>query len=154
MLREFGPGASLFGHSFGGLIAAAAAPRVEGLTHLALYEPPMGGVLGGPEWMDRLEALVAAGDRERALGGFLRDIGGYTDDEIDAMRRTPVWEARLATMPTAVRELRAENAYRLPVEALGPAHHAGVAAGGEREPGVGAALDARPTPRRSPAWRW
>ena len=34
------------------------------------------------------------------------------------MRGTPVWDARLATMPTAVRELRAENAYRLPVEAL------------------------------------
>ena len=53
-----------------------------------------------------------------ALLDFLRDIGGYTDAEIAAMRGTPVWDARLATMPTAVREMRAENAYRLPIEAL------------------------------------
>jgi pimeloyl-ACP methyl ester carboxylesterase len=118
VLREFGPEASLFGHSFGGLIAAAAATRAEGLTRLTLYEPPMGGVLESPAWNDRFAALVAAGDRERALRGFLRDIGGYTDHEIDGMRQTPVWDARLATMPTAVRELRAENAYALPVEAL------------------------------------
>ena len=75
MLREFGPGPVLFGHSYGGLIAAAAAARAEGLDRLVLYEPPMGGVLGGPEWVDRLEALVAAGDRERALRDFLQDIG-------------------------------------------------------------------------------
>ncbi len=68
--------------------------------------------------MDRLEALVAAGDRERALRAFLKDIGGYTDAEIDAMGDTPVWDARLATLPTVIRELRAENSYRLPVEAL------------------------------------
>jgi len=118
VLREFGPGPALFGHSYGGLIAAAAATRAEDLGHLVLYEPPMGGVLGGPGWVDRLEALVAAGDRERALRGFLKDIGGYTDAEIDAMGETPVWDARLATLPTVIRELRAENAYRLPAEAL------------------------------------
>ena len=118
VLREFGPRPMLFGHSYGGLIAAAAAARAEDLDRLVLYEPPMGGVLEGPEWVDRLEALVAAGDRERALRAFLKDIGGYTDAEIDAMGDTPVWDARLATMPTVIRELRAENAYRLPVEAL------------------------------------
>jgi pimeloyl-ACP methyl ester carboxylesterase len=118
LLREFGPGASLFGHSYGGLIAAAAAARAEGLDRLVLYEPPMGGVLNAGAWVDRLDALVAAGDREPALLDFLRDIGGYTEVEIAAMRGTPVWDARLATMPTAVREMRAENEYRLPIEAL------------------------------------
>ncbi len=118
VLREFGPRPLLFGHSFGGLIAAAAATRSDGLDRLALYEPPMGGVLGTPAWTDRLEALVAAGDGERALRDFLRDVGGYSDAQIDAMRDTPVWDARLATMPTVARELRAEHAYRLPVEAL------------------------------------
>ena len=118
VLREFGPEPLLFGHSYGGLIAAAAATRADGLSGLVLYEPPMGGVLGTPEWVEGIEALVAAGDRERALRDFLHDIGGYSDAEIDAMRGTPVWEARVAIVPTIVRELRAEHAYRLPAEAL------------------------------------
>jgi pimeloyl-ACP methyl ester carboxylesterase len=119
VLRDFGPAPLLFGHSYGGLIAAAAATRADGLSGLVLYEPPMGGVLGTPDWVDAVEALVAAGERERALRAFLHHIGGYSDAEIDAMRGTPVWEARLAIVPTIVRELRAEHAYSLPVDALG-----------------------------------
>jgi pimeloyl-ACP methyl ester carboxylesterase len=118
VLSGLGPGPLLFGHSFGGLIAAAAATRADGLRGLVLYEPPMGGSLETPEWVDRIEALVAADDRERALRDFLHDIGGYSDAEIDAMRGTPVWEARLAIVPTILRELRAEHAYQLPVQEL------------------------------------
>ena len=66
----------------------------------------MGGVLGDAGWVDRLEALVAAATVSGRCTSFLRDVGGYTGREIDAMRRTPVWEARLATMPTAARAAR------------------------------------------------
>ncbi|MBN1528502.1 MAG: alpha/beta hydrolase [Thermoleophilaceae bacterium] len=117
-LSELGPGATLFGHSYGALVAAAAAPRAEGLERLALYEPPMGGVLASNEWRERFSARIATGDRDRAVTDFLADIGGYSQNEIDAMRGTPVWDARLEIAPTVIRELEAESRYELPAEAL------------------------------------
>ena len=111
VVREAGPGALLFGHSYGGLVAAGAATRLNALPRLALYEPPMGGVLADEAWTARFEANLQAGERDRAMRDFMSDVGGYTDAEIDAMQGTPAWEARLAAAPTVPRELRAEQAY-------------------------------------------
>ena len=112
VVREAGsglPDVVLFGHSYGALIAAGAAARLSRLRALALYEPPMGGVLADDAWIDRYEARVAAGERAEAVRAFMLDVGGYRQEEIDAMVGTPAWEARLAVAPTAVRELRAER---------------------------------------------
>ena len=40
---------------------------------------------------------------------MLVDILEMTDDEIDAMRSTPLWPIRLAAAPTVPRECRAEE---------------------------------------------
>ena len=72
---------------------------------------------------------------------FLADVGGYSEAEIDAMRGTPVWEARLAIVPTVDPRARAENAYRLPVEALGRSGCPTLMLVGSGEPGLGAPLD-------------
>ena len=106
---EAGPGALLFGHSYGGLVAAGAAARLDGLPALALYEAPMGGVLADEAWTARFEANLDAGDRERAMRDFMSDVGGYGEAEIEAMQGTPAWAARLAASPTVPRELRAEQ---------------------------------------------
>ena len=113
VVREAGPGALLFGHSYGGLVAAGAATRLPGLPGLALYEPPMGGVLADEAWTARFEERLR--DRRPRLGRarFMRDVGGYTDAEIDQMKRTPAWAGRLAVAPTVPRELRAERALAL-----------------------------------------
>jgi pimeloyl-ACP methyl ester carboxylesterase len=108
VVEAAGEGALLFGHSFGGLVAAGAAALLPGLPKLALYEPPMGGVLAAEPWIERFEERVAAGDRPAAVREFLRDVGGYGDDDIDAMQETAAWGARLAAAPTVPRELRAE----------------------------------------------
>ena len=63
-MREAGPGALLFGHSYGGLVAAGAAARLDGLPRLALYEAPMGGVLADEAWTARFEALVEPATRD------------------------------------------------------------------------------------------
>jgi pimeloyl-ACP methyl ester carboxylesterase len=105
-----GPEALLFGHSYGALLAAGAARRLPGLRRLALYEPPMGGVLADESWVQRFEARVEAGEGGAAVRQFLHDIGGYSQDEIDAMEGTPVWDKRLEVAPTVPRELRAEHA--------------------------------------------
>jgi len=112
-LREAGPGALLVGHSYGALVACGAAARLDGLPRLALYEPPMGGVLADEAWIERFEERVDAGRRGEAVREFLRDVGGYSHDEIDAMEGTPAWEQRLAVAPTVPRELRAEHALAL-----------------------------------------
>jgi pimeloyl-ACP methyl ester carboxylesterase len=118
VVRDAGPGAVLFGHSFGGLVAAAAAARAEALSALVLYEPPMGGVLATSEWTDRLEARIDAGEHAGAVTDFLRDVGGYSQAEIEAMRGTAAWEARQAIVRSVIRELRAEHRYELPADEL------------------------------------
>jgi pimeloyl-ACP methyl ester carboxylesterase len=119
VVREAGPGALLFGHSYGGLVAAGAAARLDGLSGLAVYEGPMGGVLADGAWTARFEQLVQSGDRDAASRDFMSDIGGYTDAEIEAMRGTPAWQARLDASPTVPRELRAERAFAIDALCLG-----------------------------------
>jgi pimeloyl-ACP methyl ester carboxylesterase len=104
-----GEGAALFGHSYGGLVAAGAAGRLPRLERLVLYEPPMGGVLADEAWIERFETQLEGGNRPAAVREFLRDIGGYSASEIDAMQETVAWPRRLAVAPTVPRELRAER---------------------------------------------
>jgi pimeloyl-ACP methyl ester carboxylesterase len=108
----------LFGHSYGALVSAGAAPLIEGLPRLVLYEPPMGGVLAEPPVIDRLESQIADGDRDAAVSEFLRDIAGYDEGELEELRKSPVWEQRKAVAHTLPRELRAECEYELNRAAL------------------------------------
>jgi pimeloyl-ACP methyl ester carboxylesterase len=110
VVREAGEGALLFGHSYGALVSAGAAGRLDGLERLVLYEPPMGGVLADVAWSERFEAHLAAGDPDAAVRLFLHDVGGYSHVEIDVMEGTPAWQERLAVAPTVPRELHAERA--------------------------------------------
>jgi pimeloyl-ACP methyl ester carboxylesterase len=109
VVRAAGEGALLFGHSYGGLVVAGAAARLDGLPRIALYEGPMGGVLATEDWTARFEANLAAGRPEQAMRDFMRDVGGYADADIEAMEGTPAWQARIAASPTVPRELRAEH---------------------------------------------
>ena len=118
VVRDAGEDAVLMGHSYGGLVAAGAARLLEGLPRLALYEPPMGGVLVDPETIDRWTRLIEEGDRDPVVREFLGQVGGYDEAAIDEMARTQLWEARKRVTPTLPRELRAELAHRLDREAL------------------------------------
>jgi pimeloyl-ACP methyl ester carboxylesterase len=113
VVRDAGPDATLFGHSYGGLVSAGAAVRLGRLPRLVLYEPPMGGVLADEAWIERYEAHLAAGERKAAVRAFMHDVGGYSREELDDMEGTPVWQARLEVAHTAPRELRAERDFVL-----------------------------------------
>jgi pimeloyl-ACP methyl ester carboxylesterase len=119
VVRDAGAGAVLVGHSYGGLIAAGAAPLLDGLPRLVLYEPPMGGVLAEPHLIDRWERSILDGDPDLMVREFFRDVAGYSDEEIATLARSPVWELRKRVSPTVPRELRAELAFRLDGAALG-----------------------------------
>jgi pimeloyl-ACP methyl ester carboxylesterase len=118
VVRDTGPGALLFGHSYGGLVAAGAALQLD-LPRLALYEPAMGGELSTAEKIERWEGLIEADERDTVLREFFRDLVGYDDAAIEELARSPVWELRRGIVPTLPRELRAELAHRFEAEALG-----------------------------------
>ena len=111
VVRDAGDGALLFGHSYGGLVAAGAALELE-LWRLALYEPAMGGGLASEATIERWERLIEQDERDTVTREFLHDIGGYDDADIDRLEQTPLWEERRRIVPTVPRELRAELTHR------------------------------------------
>jgi hypothetical protein len=67
------------------------------------------------EDVDRIEDLVARDEREEALVRAFRSFG-FTLEELEQIRASPTWSARLAAAHTVAREVRAEEAYRVDPE--------------------------------------
>ena len=101
----------VYGHSYGGECAFGAALRTTNIRSLVLYEgwpPVMPEKLKFPGGIEeRLDALVASGDREAALELFWRQVVKVTEEDIQAIRAQPTWPSRLATVHTITREFRA-----------------------------------------------
>ena len=103
----------LFGHSYGALCALEAALRTDKFAGLILYEPAIYGEGESgvsPQQLERLEALLVAGDREGVVTTFMGEILGISPDQL---KSSPAWPGRVAAAHTLPRELRAEEAYRL-----------------------------------------
>jgi pimeloyl-ACP methyl ester carboxylesterase len=112
------------GHSYGGRIAVGAALRTDAIRRVVCYEgaPPAPGAGYQHEdaaTLQRVEALVAAGDRDEALATFMRAIVGMPEDELAAFRANPIWPRRAGAVDTTIRELRAEVEPAAGLEALG-----------------------------------
>jgi pimeloyl-ACP methyl ester carboxylesterase len=107
--------ASLFGHSYGATVALGAALVARNLYKLVLYEPAPGISAVPSEDLDRIEDLVARDEREEALVHAFRSFG-LTPEELEQMRASPTWSARVAAAHTVTREVRAEEAYRVDPE--------------------------------------
>lgn len=124
MAREFedvaavvdaiGEGANLLGHSFGALCAFEAALLTPHVRRLVAYEPPPAPVPEGA--LDRIQAALDAGDRERALITFLRELVRMPPHELEQFRASPVFPLRVAAAHTIPREFRAVEAYRFEPE--------------------------------------
>ena len=108
----------LFGHSFGALCALEAAMQTDRLSGLVLYEPFIGEGEGfcTPEQLQRLDNLLATGDRDGVVRAFMAEVMGMAPQQIEALRAAPAWANRVAAAHTIPREHRAEERYRLPVE--------------------------------------
>jgi pimeloyl-ACP methyl ester carboxylesterase len=111
VVRDAGGDSLLFGHSYGGLVAAGAALELD-LPRLALYEPAMGGGLATADQIERWEGLLREGERDTVTREFLREIAGNDEEAIELQASTPLWEARRQIVGTLPRELRAELAHR------------------------------------------
>jgi pimeloyl-ACP methyl ester carboxylesterase len=92
-------------HSYGALCALEAVQVTGAIRRLVAYEPPRpepGGFVVGPEARARMKA---AEDPEELLEIFLREALRLPRADVEAMRSTPVWPARVAAAPTIPREL-------------------------------------------------
>jgi pimeloyl-ACP methyl ester carboxylesterase len=119
-----GASVDVVGHSYGGRIALGAALRATRLRRVVCYEgaPPAADhryQADDGATVDRIEALVAAGDRDEALVTFMREIVGMPEPDLAAFRADPVWARRAAAVDTTIRELRAETSPAASLAALG-----------------------------------
>jgi len=115
VVDSLGEPAHLLGHSSGGIYALEAALRARHLRKLVLYEPPLPrpGVPINPEgFSERLQALLDAGDREGVLTTFLREGPRMPPHQIEQLRSSPAWPARVAVAHTLPREALALDSYR------------------------------------------
>ena len=110
----------LFGHSYGAMCALETALQTDRLAGLILYEPPyvVDESLYAPGQLDRLDALLATGDREGMVSAFFTEVVGVPPEQMTIVRASPAWPGRVAAAHTIVRECRAEEAYRLPLDRL------------------------------------
>lgn len=94
LVDALGPGADLFGHSYGGVVALEGALLTTNLRRLILYEPWIGRYPAGV--VEELEHLAVIGDREEVVTTIFRRLLGMTEEELDQYRASPSWEARVA----------------------------------------------------------
>jgi pimeloyl-ACP methyl ester carboxylesterase len=119
VVDSLGEPANLLGHSYGALCALEAALLSRNVRKLVLYDPGIevaGEEIYPPEVIERLEALLGAGNRDGVVATTMREVAGLPPETVEYMRSQPVWQARVAAAHTIPRELRAVKAYRFDPE--------------------------------------
>jgi pimeloyl-ACP methyl ester carboxylesterase len=108
LIEAEGGSASLWGWSSGGALALRAASAGIGVDRLAVYEVPFivtpDAERPTRDYGERLDELVAAGDRSGAVRHFMRNAVGVPAPFVALMRLMPMWK-----------ELKA-NAHTLPYD--------------------------------------
>jgi pimeloyl-ACP methyl ester carboxylesterase len=112
-----GSPAHLYGHSHGGIVAFGAATVTKKVRKLVLYEGwpvPNPDVYALPSGLEeRLDALLAGGDRDAVVEMLFREIEEMSDEDMAAFKAAPSWPGRVAAAHTITREVRAELSARL-----------------------------------------
>jgi len=122
VVDSLGEPAFLLGHSYGGLVALEAALLTGNVRKLLLYDPGIevaGQEIYQHEVIERLEALLEAGDRDGVVATTMREVAGLPPETVEHMRSQPVWQARVAAAHTIPRELQAVKAYGFDPERFG-----------------------------------
>ena len=104
LIEAEGGAASLWGWSSGGALALRAAGAGIGVERLSVYEVPFMVTPGlkrpTRDYGERLDALVAAGDRSGAVKHFMRNSVGVPAPFVALMRLMPIWKGLKATAHT------------------------------------------------------
>ena len=112
--------ACVLAHSYGAICALEALRLTGRIAKVVLYEPPLPlpgrGLIFAADLGPRLEASLAAGDRDGVVATFMREVICMNEQEIVDMRRTSTWAVRLSAAHTIPREVGVANTYRFRVE--------------------------------------
>ncbi len=104
LIEAQGGSASLWGWSSGGALALRAAGAGIGVERVSVYEVPFmvtpGNKRPTADYEERLDALVAAGDRSEAVRHFMRNAIGVPAPFVSLMRLTPMWKGLKANAHT------------------------------------------------------
>jgi pimeloyl-ACP methyl ester carboxylesterase len=105
VVYSIGTPVNLMGHSYGAICALEGARLTFQNVHkLILYEPPI-NASNPPGFVERLEAMLDAGDKEGVITTFMREMLGLEPEEV------PEWQELVPFAHTLPRELRASEAY-------------------------------------------
>jgi pimeloyl-ACP methyl ester carboxylesterase len=111
ILERLGEPAFLLGHSYGGHVSLAAAAIAPGLVRkLVLYEPPWISLIG-PRVLESLEA-IAARDWGAFAASFFHDVLQVPREDLDSLRRSPLWRPIVDDAPASLADLRTLSRYR------------------------------------------
>jgi pimeloyl-ACP methyl ester carboxylesterase len=109
VLTAAGGRAGVLGTSSGAVLAADAAHRLDGITALALYEPPFivddTRAPRDPNFTTDTEALITRGDRSGAVKKFMRHVG-VPGLVVAIMPITPPWKKLTKVAHTLPYDLR------------------------------------------------
>ncbi|WP_308257974.1 alpha/beta fold hydrolase [Pseudonocardia lacus] len=111
VVAEAGPGAALYGHSSGAVLALAAAARGVPVSRVVAYEPPwaLDDTVGDPTLEPRVRAALADDRLDDAVRLF---IAGGTEPL--PFEGTPVWAGMRALAPTLAFEFAVVGPTGLP----------------------------------------
>jgi len=108
---------TLFGHSFGGLLAVETA-RTTPVEKLIAYEPAVlvGEYRRQADLASQMQARIDDGERRQAMKFYIREVmhGGDVDDLDGWLAEWPPWPDILALTENVARINRAVEQYRLP----------------------------------------
>jgi pimeloyl-ACP methyl ester carboxylesterase len=108
---ESGSAVDVYGHSFGGLCAFGAATMTSRIRKLVLYEgwSPLDPEAQAfpPGVAERIETLLAEGDRDAVVETVFRSYLAMSDEDLDALRSHPSWPGRVEAAQKILREVRA-----------------------------------------------
>ncbi|MGH2985378.1 MAG: alpha/beta fold hydrolase [Solirubrobacterales bacterium] len=101
LIEAEGGAASLWGLSSGGALALRAAAALDGIEKVSVYEVPLmvdpKHNRPTPDYAERLDDLVAAGNRSGAVKHFMRNAIGIPAPIVAAMRLMPMWKGLKST---------------------------------------------------------
>ena len=119
VVDSIGKPVNLLGHSYGGICSLEAALLTHNIRKLILYEPPI-PVAGVPIYPEgiiaRLLSLLDKDDRAGILTTFQSEVVRMPPHEIELLKTSPAWSARVAAAHTLPRELQAHERYRFTAE--------------------------------------
>lgn len=107
VVEAVGPDVYVVAHSYGARCTLEAARITDAIGRMVLYEPPMstpGRPVAPPPVLAELRAADRAGDRERIVETFFRDVIDLPAADIAAMRGGRAWAVFCDNARALVRE--------------------------------------------------